>query len=69
MRPVSPTPGPGPGSSSSSAATGGAGFGISYFLTLAGLLLVAAPRAMSRLRLSALPCRTSFFALIPEHPD
>jgi hypothetical protein len=68
MRPGTPAPGPGPGSASSSAATGGAGFGISYFL-LAGLLLFAAPRAMRRLRLSALPCRTSFFVLIPEHPD
>jgi len=38
------------------------------FLTLIGLLLLAAPRAMRRLRLSCEPWLTAFFVLIPERP-
>jgi hypothetical protein len=69
MRPVNPAPGPAPGGSSGGSAMGGSGFGLSFFLTLAGLLLFAAPRAMRRLRLSSLSWRTSFLVLIPERPD
>jgi cytoskeletal protein RodZ len=48
--------------------SGGGGLGLSAFLTIAGLLLLAAPHAMRRLRLSCLPWRTAFFVLIPERP-
>jgi hypothetical protein len=65
--PVSPTPGPAPGGASGSA-TGASGFATSGFFTLAGLLLLAAPRAMRRLRLSCQPWCTACFALIPERP-
>ncbi len=67
-RPVLPSPGPAPGGASGAAGGSGAGVGLSGFLTLAGLLLLAAPRAMRRLRLSCLPWRTAFFVLIPERP-
>ena len=67
--PVSPTPGPPPGGASGGAAVGGAsGLAPSAFLSLAGLLLLAAPRAMRRLRLSSRPWLTACFVLIPERP-
>jgi hypothetical protein len=46
----------------------GSGTALSIFLTLAGLLLMAAPRAMRRLRLSCQPWLTACFVLIPERP-
>ena len=67
-RPVSPTPGPTPGGASGGIAAGGSGIALSAFITLAGLLLMAAPRALRRLRLSSMPWRTAFFVLIPERP-
>jgi outer membrane biosynthesis protein TonB len=68
-RPVSPSPGPAPGGASGGVAAGGSGgVGLSGFLTLAGLLLLAAPRALRRLRLSCRPWLTAFFVLIPERP-
>jgi hypothetical protein len=68
-RPLTPTPGPAPGGASGGVAAGGAGsVGLSGFLTLAGLLLLAAPRALRRLRLSCRPWLTAFFVLIPERP-
>jgi hypothetical protein len=68
--PGNPTPGPQPGGGSggASAVGGGGGLAMSGFLTLAGLLLLAAPRAMRRLRLLCRPWRTACFALIPERP-
>jgi hypothetical protein len=65
--PVGPTPSPAPGGASGSAA-GASGLALSGFLTLAGLLLLGAPRAMRMLRLSCQPWRTACFALIPERP-
>jgi hypothetical protein len=65
--PVSPTPGPAP-SGASGSMTGGSGTAPLTFLTLAGLLLLAAPRAMRRLRLSCQPWLTACFVLIPERP-
>jgi hypothetical protein len=64
------TPGPQPGGSSGGASAGGGGGGLalSGFLTLGGLLLLAAPRAMRRLRLLCRPWRGACFALIPERP-
>lgn len=67
-RPVLPSPGPAPSGASGGAAAGGAGVGLSGFLTRAGRLRLAAPRAMRRLRLSCQPWRTAFFVLIPERP-
>jgi outer membrane biosynthesis protein TonB len=68
-RPLTPTPGPAPGGASGGVAAGGSGgVGLSGFLTLAGLLLLAAPRALRRLRLSCRPWLTAFFVLIPERP-
>jgi hypothetical protein len=68
--PVSPTPGPAPGGASGAAVGGGApgGAAVSIFLTLAGLLLLAGPRALRRLRLSCEPWLTACFVLIPERP-
>jgi hypothetical protein len=66
--PVTPPPGPSPGGSVGGSATGASGVALSGFFTLAGLLLLAAPRAMRRLRLSCQPWRTAFFVLIPERP-
>ncbi len=67
--PAPPAPGPAPGGASGSApAAGGSGLALSGFLTLAGLLLLAAPRAMRRLRLSSRPWLTACFVLIPERP-
>jgi hypothetical protein len=68
--PVTPTPGPAPGGAAGGGATGGAaGGGVPLFLTLAGLLLLGAPRAMRRLRLSCEPWLAGCFVLIPERPD
>ena len=69
-RPMPPIPGPAPGGASGGVAggAGGAGIGLSGFLAFAALLGLAAPRAMRRLRLACLPCRTAFFVLIPERP-
>jgi outer membrane biosynthesis protein TonB len=63
----SPSPPPAPGGASGSAA-GSSGLALSGFLTLAGLLLLGAPRAMRRLRLSCEPWLTACFVLIPERP-
>jgi hypothetical protein len=65
--PVSPSPSPAPGGASGSAPAS-SGLGLSTFLTLAGLLLMGAPRAMRRLRLSCEPWLTACFVLIPERP-
>ena len=65
--PVSPGPGPAPAGAAGSSA-GATGLALSGFLTLAGLLLLGAPRAMRRLRLSCQPWRTACFVLIPERP-
>jgi hypothetical protein len=69
--PASPSPGPAPGGASG-AAVGGGGIGgggaPSAFLSLAGLLLLAGPRALRRLRLSSRPWLTACFVLIPERP-
>jgi hypothetical protein len=69
-RPLAPASGgSAPGGAAGGVAAGGAGgLGLSAFLTIAGLLLLAAPHAMRRLRLSCLPWRTAFFVLIPERP-
>jgi hypothetical protein len=66
--PVSPAPGPAPSGVSGGSATGATGLALSGFLTLSGLLLLAAPRALRRLRLSSAPWRTACFVLIPERP-
>ena len=66
-RPSGPTPGPAPSGASGASAAGGSGLALSAF-TLAGLLHLAAPRAMCRLRLSSQPWLTAFFVLIPERP-
>jgi hypothetical protein len=65
--PVSPGPGPAPAGAAGSSA-GASGLALSGFLTLAGLLLLGAPRAMRRLRLSCQPWLTACFVLIPERP-
>jgi hypothetical protein len=59
-------PSPAPGAASGSAA--GSGFAVSVFLTLAGLLLLAAPCALRRLALSCEPWLQARFVLIPERP-
>jgi len=67
--PVNPAPGPTPApSGASGSAAGSSGIALSGFLTLAGLLLLGAPRALRRLRLSCQPWRTACFVLIPERP-
>jgi hypothetical protein len=66
--PMSPTPGPAPSGASGAAVGGSSGVAPSAFLSLAGLLLLAAPRAMRRLRLSCRPLLTACFVLIPERP-
>ncbi len=65
--PVSPGPSPAP-SGASGAPAGASGLALSGFLTLAGLLLMMAPRATRRLRLVCQPWRTACFVLIPERP-
>ncbi|HEY1833394.1 MAG TPA: hypothetical protein VGG08_03070 [Solirubrobacteraceae bacterium] len=72
-RPIAPAPGgSAPGGAAGGAGGAGAGsaggLGLSAFLTLAGLFLLATPYAMRRLRLLCLPWRTAFFVLIPERP-
>jgi hypothetical protein len=71
--PLTSAPGSAPGGSSGAAGGGGggggSGAGVSTFLTLAGLLLLAAPRALRRLRLSFEPWLAACFVLIPERPD
>jgi hypothetical protein len=66
--PVSPANGSAPSGASGGSAMGPSGLALSGFLTLAGLLLLGAPRAMRRLRLSCEPWRTACFVLIPERP-
>jgi hypothetical protein len=66
--PVSPVPGPAPSGASGAAVGGSSGVAPSAFLSLAGLLLLAAPLAMRRLRLSSRPWLTACFVLIPERP-
>jgi hypothetical protein len=63
-----PPPGPAPTGAVGGSAAGGSGVGLSGFFTLAGLLLLAGPRALRRLRLSSQPWLTAFFVLIPERP-
>ena len=67
-RSVAPPPAPAPGGAFGGSGGGGSSGVPSGFLTLAGLLLLAAPRAMRRLRLSCRPSLTAFFVLIPERP-
>jgi hypothetical protein len=66
--PISPTPGPAPSGASGAAVGGSSGVAPSTFLSLAGLLLLAAPRALRRLRLSCRPWLPACFVLIPERP-
>jgi hypothetical protein len=66
--PISPAPGPAPSGASGAAVGGSSGVAPSAFLSLAGLLLLAAPRALRRLRLSCRPWLAAFFVLIPERP-
>jgi hypothetical protein len=66
--PVSPAPGPAPSGASGAAVGGASGVAPSAFLSLAGLLLLAAPRALRRLRLSCRPWLPACFVLIPERP-
>jgi hypothetical protein len=64
--PAQSPPSPVPGGASGSAAAGG--LGLSTFLALAILCLLAAPRVVSPLRLLGEPGLPSPFALIPERP-
>jgi hypothetical protein len=66
--PVSPGPGPAPGGAAGGASGGPGGIALSGLLPLAGLLLLAGPRAIRRLRLSCPPLLTACFVLIPERP-
>jgi hypothetical protein len=71
--PLTSAPGSAPGGSSG-AATGaggsaGSGTGVSIFITLAGLLLLGAPRALRRLQRAFEPWLAGCFVLIPERPD
>ncbi len=69
--PISPSPVPSPGGATGggvASGAGGGGVGLAGFLTLIGLTLLAAPRALRHLRLSCRPYRTAFFVLIPERP-
>jgi hypothetical protein len=71
--PLPSAPGSAPGGSSGAATGagggGGSGAGVSIFLTLAGLLLLGAPRALRRLGLAFEPWLAGCFVLIPERPD
>jgi hypothetical protein len=67
--PIAPAPGPAPSGASGVASGGASGIGLSTFLSLAGLLLLGAPRALRRLRLSCEPWLAGCFVLIPERPD
>jgi hypothetical protein len=62
-----PAPSPLPGGAGGTTAAA-SGLGFSIFLTLAGLLLLAGPRALRRLRPWCEPWRMARFALIPERP-
>jgi hypothetical protein len=64
--PAPSPPSPVPGGVSGSAAAGG--LGLSTFLALAILCLLAAPRVVSQLRLRCEPGLRSAFVLIPERP-
>ncbi len=66
--PASPSSSQPPAGAAGGAAAGGSGMALSGFLSLAGLLLLGAPRAMRRLRLSFRLWRASCVALIPERP-
>jgi hypothetical protein len=66
--PVSPGPGPAPGGAAGGAPGGSGGIALSGLLPLAGLLLLAGPRAIRRLRLFCPPLLTACFVLIPERP-
>jgi hypothetical protein len=67
--PVGPAPSsPSPGGAAG-AATGGSGVAPLSTLTLAGLLLLGAPRVLRRLRLSCEPWLAGCFVLVPERPD
>jgi hypothetical protein len=68
--PVAPDLGhvPAPGSVTPATGTGSGFGGLSIFLILAGLLMVAAPRTKRRLRLASEPWRPAPFVLIPERP-
>ena len=67
--PAEPATGSAPSGASGAPSGGSSGAGVSSFLTLAGLLLLGAPRAMRRLRLSCEPWLAGCFVLIPERPD
>lgn len=74
VRPATTTPDappehapPSPGGASPATAAG-TGSGLSIFLILAGLLMLAAPWAKRRLRLASEPRRLAPFVLIPERP-
>jgi hypothetical protein len=67
-QPIAPSPGPAPSGAFGGAAGGGSGTALSGFPTFAGHLLLGAPLAMRRLRLSFQPWLTAFFVLIPERP-
>jgi hypothetical protein len=67
-RPIGPPPGPTPSGTFGGAAGGGSGTALSGFPAFAGHLLLGAPLAMRRLRLSFQPWLTAFFVLIPERP-
>jgi hypothetical protein len=71
--PLPSAPGSAPGGSSGVATGGGgpagAGAGVSIFITLAGLLLLGAPRALRRFGLAFEPWLAGCFVLIPERPD
>jgi hypothetical protein len=66
--PIVPSPGPAPSGTFGGAAGGGSGTALSGVPTFAGHLLLGAPLAMRRLRLSFQPWLTAFFVLIPERP-
>jgi hypothetical protein len=66
--PIGPPPGPTPSGTFGGAAGGGSGTALSGVPTFAGHLLLGAPLAMRRLRLSFQPWLTAFFVLIPERP-
>jgi hypothetical protein len=68
--PVGPAPSSPAPAGAAGAATGGSGVApLSTFLTLAGLLLLGAPRVLRRLRLSCEPWLAGCFVLVPERPD
>jgi len=66
--PIGPPPEPAPSGTFGGAGGGGSGTALSGVPTFAGHLLLGAPLAMRRLRLSFQPWLTAFFVLIPERP-